>query len=196
MSVLVHETKIRTAGFPGAPGWTTFYFDGDDPTQLANQFRWTRDYAVAVAGLFPTEWSATVQTEGRLLVTASGVLQQTTVIPDDGTGSTVLGTQVGVGFGAGPAGVCISMTSAGVNRGRKVRGRTYLVPCAPNVYQSDGTIAEQVLNGFRPGIQAIFTDGRKLGVWSRPRLGAGGAFFLVATTSIRDKAAVLTSRRD
>lgn len=196
MSNYVHEVKLRTSGFPGGPGWTTFYFDGDDGPILVNQFRWVREYAQAVAGLFPAEWNAVVQTEGRLLLTATGALQATTIIPDDGTANVVVGLQAAGGFGPGPAGMCIAMTSAGVNRGRKVRGRTFLVPVSPNVYQADGTITDQVLNGFRPGIQAIFTDGRKVGVWSRPRLGVGGAFFLVSATSIKDKAAILTSRRD
>lgn len=196
MPTLVHEVKIQSSGFPGAPGWTTFYFDGEDPTQLANQFRWAREYLVMVAGLFPVAWSAIVQTEGRLLQTATGILDTTTLIPDDGTGNVVPGSNTASGFGPGPTGLCISLTSVGVNRGRRVRGRSYVVPMAADIYESDGTIRPAYLTAYRPLVQALFTDTRKVGIWSRPRLGTGGAFFVVSSTRISDKAAVLTSRRD
>lgn len=196
MATLVHEVKIRSAGFPGAPGWTTFYFDGEDPTERSNQFRWCKDYLEGVKGLFPAQWTAAVQAEGRVLITGSGALDSNTTIPDDGTGNTVIGADPSGAFGSGASGMCISLTTAGVNRARRVRGRTYLVPISNGVYGPDGTIADAFLAGLRPFMQTLFTDPRQVGVYSRPRAGVGGAFFPVATVRIADKAAVLTTRRD
>lgn len=196
MSTLTHEVKIRSAGFPGAPGWTTFYFNGEDPTALANHFRWAREYLTSISGLFPAQWSAAVQAEGRLLQTVTGDLDTTTTIPADGTGNAVTGTDPSGAFGSGASGVCISLTSTGVNRTRRVRGRTYIVPVSSGVYGPDGTIADAFLGPLRTGFQTLFTEVRAPGVYSRPRLRLGGAWFPVSTIRISDKAAVLTSRRD
>lgn len=195
MGVNVHEIKIKSSGFPGAPGWTTLYFDGDDPTLFFNQYRHAKTFLGIIRGVFPSTWTAAVQPAGKLLVAASGVLVQETTLPPDGTGDPVVGTDGSPGYGSGASGMCISWRTAGVNRGHNVRGRSYLVPIGSGVYGIDGTIVDAFLPDLRNLLTAWALEPNNFGVWSRPRLGVGGAFFEATQATISDQAAVLTSRR-
>lgn len=195
MATIVHEIKVISTGFPGAPGFTTFYFNGEDSTDRDNQFRHVKAFLELAKGLFPNTWSAAVQAEGRVLTASSGVLDTTTTVPADGTANPSVGTAAVATFGAGAAGICISYTTTGINRGRRVRGRTYLVPISAGVYGPDGTIDNAFLAGIRTAFQTWATDPLEFGVWSRPREGSGGVLYPVDAVSIKDKAAVLTSRR-
>lgn len=193
MATSVHEIKIKSSGFPGAPGWTTFYFDGSVPANSAAQFDLVDEFLVNVTGLFPTQWSAVIQPQGRILNASSGILESFSQGPA-AIDTPHIGVGVG-GFGAGVAGLVLGWSTAGVNRGHAVRGRTFMVPLANGYYDVDGTLDNDSLGDLRTFVNTWSTQFDGIGVWSRPRLGTGGAWFKVTGSHVNDQAAFLSSRR-
>ena len=131
---------------------------------------------------------------------------------DEVTGALV-GTTVGTkpatidGTGTGsfqaPAGACISwMTNLihdvpGAASGPHiVRGRTFFVPMVSAIADVDGTITTPTLSGFNTAVSTFIAANPDFVIWSRPVNGAGGAFGVVVAGVVRDKIAVLRSRRD
>lgn len=102
---------------------------------------------------------------------------------------------------AAGVGACVTWTTGGIVSGaagpRRLRGRTFLVPLANACFDSDGTlttVARQDIVDF--GIDMIAVGG--FGIWHRPTsAGASdGTSYAVLSSSVRDKVAILTSRRD
>jgi hypothetical protein len=78
-----------------------------------------------------------------------------------------------------------------------VRGRTFLVPLHPVVFQNDGTITSATLDALRLAASTLWSSGG-LHVWHRPTTptGTDGQAFPVNASNVADKSAVLRSRRD
>jgi hypothetical protein len=99
--------------------------------------------------------------------------------------------------GPSPTGACISWTTGGINRGRLVRGRSFVVPLAAAYYDGNGSLTTPCTTQLQlAATHLIGATGIPFSVWSRPRLGAGGAIFAALTGTVHDQAAVLRSRRD
>lgn len=106
--------------------------------------------------------------------------------------------------GSAPAGVgaCITWTTGGIvmgaaGRPRRLRGRTFLVPIGGDAYDTDGTLKPAHVAAFQTLADGIRGAGG-LAVWHRP-VGVGAAngnSYGVIAGSVRDKVAVLRSRRD
>lgn len=129
---------------------------------------------------------------------------------DDTTGH-LTGAWSGTGGGAvnasGPAscaagvGACIEWSTGGIVNGKKgprrLRGRTFLVPLHASMYDSDGTISGQGLNSLKTFADNLAAAG-PLAIWHRPTTtgGTDGTSYAVLSHNVRDKVAILTSRRD
>lgn len=109
------------------------------------------------------------------------------------------GTKCAAGVGA-----CATWQTGMVVAGKRLRGRTFLVPLASDAYDVDGTLTTAV-KGYLDSFAGSLAAMPAFAVWHRPTFtGTGpgktnngdGASRLVATGTIRDKVAVLTSRRD
>lgn len=110
-------------------------------------------------------------------------------------GGTVTGTSSGTV--AGPAGACITLNTVTIFDGRRVRGRLFMVPLAAIAYGADGTLDDGVRGSLVTLGNALMAAG-PLVVWHRPKPtspGTGG-WAAVTSVSVRDKVAVLRSRRD
>jgi hypothetical protein len=96
---------------------------------------------------------------------------------------------------AAPTGARISWETSSIVAGRRVRGKTFLVPLVATVYEADGTLAA----AFRTNLQtaannmlaALTTAGQNLVVWSPTT----STISEVASATIPDQATVLRSRR-
>lgn len=98
---------------------------------------------------------------------------------------------------AAPAGACVTWNTAGIVNGRRVRGRTFIVPVARNGYDTDGTLAAALVNALDTAAANLVTaSAGGLLVWHRPVSGSGGSAHPVTGHRVRDKIAVLRSRRD
>lgn len=103
---------------------------------------------------------------------------------------------------AGGVGYRFTWATGSINRGRRVVGKTYVVPAASSMFDVDGTLQATNKSGMQVAGQTLLTDlsaaGGQLVVWSRPRpIGTGGGLiFAVASCQIADKTAILRNRRD
>lgn len=182
-------------GFSGAPGYTSLFFDafgsGDEVDLEVGR---VRNAFQALAEHLPTGVSIQVQQEVEILDEASGELlgygladEQPNAVNGNASGSY-----------SAPTGAIVTWNTDTVARGRRLRGRTFLVPLSGEAYEGDGTLnasALTALNNFGSRM-AGDGDGPQHVVWSRPRNGAGGAIGPVVSHRVPDMAAVLRSRRD
>jgi hypothetical protein len=180
-------------GYSGAPGYTRLKFEGSldsaQATSRAAAMRtWMQSWAIYLPSGASYTWESTCK-----VYTDSGVLQSE--FPLVSPPSPLSGG--GSGPYAGGVGAMIQWNTGTVHGGRKVRGRTYLIPLSNLAFQSDGSLdntfaaavatAGNVLLGGTPGlvINSRQASGGSAGPISAP----------VISCSVPDHAAVLRSRR-
>lgn len=194
------RVTARWTGFSGAPGYSNFFFSGgfldgglfgDEAQLLADR---VADAFEAASIILPGSVSVSIEPEVPVIDSDTGVIQSFNTIepPDavDGSGTS--------GEYAGPAGAVVTWRTGDLRNGRRIRGRTFMVPLRAFVYEGDGTLttlAQSTLRNFADTLMGGELDG-DLGVWSRPVGGSGGVFATVTGYTIPDMVAVLRSRRD
>jgi hypothetical protein len=197
----MHKVKVRWQGFTGSPGWSNFYFDdatGDllsnaDAIAVADR---VKTFFTNIKGMFPNVVNWKIQSDVEVIAESTGELIGVEAIPDI---PAIVGTGGATGYSAA-TGFVVTWRTAGVRTGRRVRGRTFLVPAASISYGTDGTI-ETVTLGTLTAQAALLANTAgtiPLGVWSRPTApgAADGAWYPVNAATVPDMAAVLRSRRD
>jgi hypothetical protein len=92
-------------------------------------------------------------------------------------------------------GSCISWLTGAVHGTHQLRGRTFVVPLNSGSYDTDGSLTSTALNRARTAATALVASG-EFGVWGRPVAGANGLWSQALASNVRDKIAVLRSRRD
>ncbi len=98
---------------------------------------------------------------------------------------------------AAVAGACVTWRTGDFVAGRRVRGRTFLVPVGGQMLQADGTLDTTFLGFINTAAAALIAAAPELRVWRRPS-GPGasdGSSHLAASGLCSDKTAFLTSRR-
>lgn len=191
----IYKTTSEWTGFAGAPGYTNFYFqgsgDGDSAQAVLDKVGtfWT-----AVDVWIPSPINIRTRPEVEVIDETTGLMERfdAGVEPTPAVGSAAKAH-------SGTSGACIGWLTGGVRNGRRVRGRTFIVPLNGDAYELDGTLASGALNNFRSAATALAAnDGTNLVVWSRPsaRGASDGVAHFVTGVRVQDKAAVLRSRRD
>lgn len=196
----IGRLKINWTGFIGAPGFTNLYFrdftPGDLDQAMAEGFMAKTDaWLDAWVPSIPSVVSILVDPTVDVLDEETGALQDfMTIAPD----TTRFGS--GAGAFAAPAGACVNWSTNGVRNGRRVRGRTFMVPLVGLATESNGTLATAHLTTLRAATTTFIspTGTGDLGIWSRPTVAdpSGGIWHAVSSFNLPDKIAVLTSRRD
>jgi len=112
-------------------------------------------------------------------------------------GSTpVVVTGSNVGAYAGNAGAVVHWLSGGVVAGRRVRGRTFLVPLAGTAYDSAGSISSTFLTTLQTAAATYVTAQAGVAVvWARPAPGRTGSLHSIVSSRVPDLAVTLRSRR-
>lgn len=195
------KVQINWSGFAGSPGYTNLYFrEGDfgdvDQGIVDGVVGKTDTWCSSLASRIPTGASIQVQPMVEIVESTTGVLQRfmtATTAPTLRAGSSA-------GNYSAASGACVNWYTNGVRNGRRIRGRTFIVPLGGASLDTNGTINDTQLTGLRTattGLIAPSTTG-DLGVWSRPSLpgAADGQWHAVTSYTIPDKVAVLRSRRD
>jgi hypothetical protein len=193
--------RVNWTGFIGSPGYTNLFFEpvpeSDPITQATVDAARAKveAFIIAAKNYLPTVATLTVDGQAAEIDEQTGEIQTFWNV-------TPLTTQTGVMAGSYVAGTgaCVSWSTGGVRKGRRVRGRTFLVPLAAGAFEADGTLAPAALTALRAAATTLATDsnGVRLVVYARtPKaiIPDGGAYDVV-TAAVNDKAAVLTSRRD
>lgn len=171
-------------------GVTVLHFEGAEgavPDVAA-----IKSAVTAMAAIIPQGVTITVPNSGDVIQDTDGTLVN--VWTGSGGGS-VAGTapqQAAAGVGA-----CIGWITGGIVNGRRLRGRTFIVPITINAFDVDGTITSSSLTALGTFANAVMASGG-LAVWHRPTTATStdGTSYAVLSNRVRDKVAVLTSRRD
>lgn len=183
----IERLTCRWAGFQGAPGYSVFYArpGGGVRDRIAT-------FMDGFKNALPSGVTITIPTEGDVVNEVNGQITGTWT---NGTPKTVLGTN-SANYSA-VSGVAINWQTADVVNGRRVRGRTFMVPLSQAAYGPDG----QVLSTYRTEVQnladlLISSSTGFFGIWHRPVNGAGGSFHDITAARVKTGPAVLRSRRD
>lgn len=207
----IGRMRLNWTGFTGAPGYTNFYFrdfsEGDLQQTMVTGFGSRLESLIS-----------TIQT--RLPSTVTIQIDPTIDVIDVPSGDltrslsyTPLAARVGQATGnySAATGGVINWNTGGVRNGRRVRGRTFLVPFGGSALGPDGTLDNTLRTSLIGAINTfIGPDATKpgvLGIYARPSKQhlnkAGdtvpampGEWFAVTSFTHPDKAAVLRSRRD
>lgn len=149
-------------------------------------------FIAAVGGLIGAGVNLQTRAAVDILTEASGVL--TVQLP-----VTVAAARAGGGEGAysRASGCVIGWGTPTIVNGRRVRGRTFLVPLGGNAYDTAGTLSDVGRGNLVNAATGLITNpDTELGIYHRPVAGVGGVLATVATAAIKDKVAILRSRRD
>lgn len=199
------RVTLRWNGFAGAPGYSNFHFAADpgfwDGGFLGDDAKAAANSAVARVA------EGTLQIGPSVPASVSFSVEPEVLVIDSDTGEiqgqiqrdpVSLGGPSGSGGYSAASGAVINWNTSDYRAGRRIRGRTFMVPLSSASYDAEGTLSTAALEDMRGFADALIGDGGQpeLGVWSRPRNGAGGVFATVVSASVPDKVAVLRSRRD
>jgi hypothetical protein len=169
-------------------GLSTFYTEGA-PLQL--QLAIKDLFLGTVRTLVPTVCTMTVPAAGETFDSATGLL---TGAWSEGTAQVIPGINNG-NYAAG-VGTRILWNTAGITRGRRVIGSTFIVPLGVSCYSADGSLNDSNRGDLATAAQGVVVAlGDDMVVWSRPIGGAGGAIWTVNSGTVPDKVSWLRSRR-
>jgi hypothetical protein len=191
----ISRVTAQWSGFPGAPGYSNFHFQSSTgtPDNQAN-VDLVRSFFQAARDQIAAGVTITVNPTVEVLDDATGALV------DYDTVATAPAVVLGGASGnySGPSGAVINWLTNAVVGGRRLRGRTFLVPLGNSAYQSDGTLGGTSLASLNTAAALLsgagFSSG--FGILSRPAGGGAISFGEVTAHRIPDMAAVLRSRRD
>lgn len=190
MALAQYRAIWSTAG--GGTGYSIFHSVTDDltPTQAADMAADIRVFFDTIKGLLPDDVLISFDSEV-LELQADGTLTDVVAI---GTPTAVSGS--GATNYARPVGGRVDWVTGEIVGGRRLRGRTYIVPLLASAYDTGGTLTGVAQNALRQAAQdllnALSADSIPLGVWSRKNSFAAS----VSSPSVPFSTAVLRSRRD
>lgn len=185
------EYVARWIGGRIGAGATVFHFQsiasGTAAQGLANA---TRALMLAVAGNIPNDVSISFDSEVRELANDGTLLAAYPVsapVQVTGAGSTVY---------ANGTGVLVRHSTAAVIAGRRLIGRTFIVPMTASVFDTNGDVAAATQttlnNAFTSFRTAAASAGADFAVWSR----ANAATAPVVTSVTQSRPTTLRTRND
>lgn len=191
--------SVSWQNWPGAPGVSQFYGDGTSMQPFVDALK---VYWEALKFTIPTGITLTIPGSGDLIDETTGQINGaygglTQPTPVTGTGA---------GNYAGNAGyVCHWLTTTLAN-GRRIRGRTFIVPAISATFDATGSIATAPLATIQAAAAQLVTSaGGIMQVWHRPvyakpatkppTLITPGSKATVTSTRVPDLAVSLRSRR-
>jgi hypothetical protein len=183
-------------GFNGAPGYNIFHFD----TGSMGAAEGAQQAADKVSAFFTAIRANFNQIVNIRPESSAEVIDEPTGQITDIVSLTPAAAEAGAataGF-SGVSGAVVHWTTDGFKNGRRVRGKSFLVPLASTAYEGNGTLTSGAITGITTAANNLIANDfdTVLCVYSRPVNGAGGAKFDVTGTRVPDKAAILRSRRD
>lgn len=207
------RVKMRWSNFVGGPGYSVFHFrdfgaSGSDAATVAEAqaaCARVRTFADGLKTMLPYNLTLKVENDVEVIEDSTGELVD---ILNGGNPLEVLGTAPQATTYAAPVGAVINWRTGLVRNGRRIRGRTFLVPLAGTAYQNDGTLSTGTIQALQTAADALVNSAGTpdLGVYARPTrvtdpngtvsTASDGMWAAATTATIPDLAAVLRSRRD
>jgi hypothetical protein len=162
----ISRMQVRITGGTIGEGIATHYW----ATETSGVQALLKTFWISCGSLMGGWVTIRVPNSGETFDVATGTLNGTW---SEGTVSTATGG--GSGGSAGGVGACVGWSTDGIRRGRKVRGRTFLVPLAANVYDSDGTLLSTTVTTLNGAVTTLLGAGAStLQVYARPTPAPGG----------------------
>jgi len=192
----IARVRCLWSGFPGGPGVSTHYLAVSYP---AGSIAAIRTFYNALAALLPNTLNIQVPGSGDLIDDATGDIIGSWT---DTTPAVVAGTSAS-GYAA-PVGALVRWNTNGIVAGRRVRGKTFIVP-GVNMFEPGGTpIASAITTMTTAATTLVTATSPGLLVWARPftpgpdddRPARAGTSHAVTSAFVPDKSMVLRSRRD
>jgi len=189
------QITARYTGFQGAPGYIRMKFTGALTTAEANSAaaNW-KTFLSSLALLGPSGSSITFDTAAQTY-TDLGVQTGEVSITSVPTPINPLSTKAY----AGGSGAVINWLTNGFHLGRKVRGRTFLVPLTSDAFEQNGTLlASTVTNIAAAGVTFAGTTPQPVIVSIKTSGGGVTSGFVspIVGATVPDRSAILRSRRD
>lgn len=180
--------RVTWDGVKGLPAVSTFYTrsdEGPNLTALSQIFN-------AAKASVPSGVTWQIQGQGDVIEDTDGSLVGSWGGP---TPPAIVAT--GGNSWAGPVGAVINWKTLGIANGRRMRGRTFLVPLSNGAFTGQGTIGAGTLTPLQTGVTAFVTASAGTFVlWSRPGPKGPGSSHPISEGAVPPLAAVLRSRRD
>lgn len=201
-NIVAHLARmvVNWTGFTGAPGFTNLYFRNSTPGTIDqavvdNAKTKVEAWIVAVRAACPAAVLTGLDPTIGIIDDTNGELQgymSVTVAAPAGGGATG-------NYSAASGGVA-NWSTGTVRNGRRIRGRSFMVPLGGSALDADGSLNSGHVTNLRTAATALHaaTGASRFVIWARPTApGAtdGGSAEVISST-VPDKVAVLTSRRD
>lgn len=190
----INRVRAVWTGLPGGAAVSTFYSDGGGVPNIAA----LKSAFDSIQNFVPQGVSVLVENQGDQINDADGSL-----IGNWSTTAVSASAMLGTGSYSSASGAQIGWTTGGIHNGRRLRGRTFVVPLVVACYTTTGTLGTSTttaLQGFADQVKNA--TGMKYLVWGRPRAAGGrlpaapGLSSPITGSKISNKVAVLRSRRD
>lgn len=203
--VAILRVQAKWSGFPGAPGYSSFHFrdfgtgsgDGLEPdiAQAQSAADRLRTFFGGMATKVPGSATIEIESEVEMLESTTGalidILPISPPLPVDCLGAVSY---------SGPVGGVVNWKTSLVHRGRRIRGRTFLVPFTSDCFSTTGGLDPTIRDDIQSHAEVLSANPGTpdLGVWSRPSAAGAtdGQWAVVASCNVPLLAAVLRSRRD
>lgn len=182
------QAIVQWTGFPGAPGFSVFYAleGGAFADALQTFFN-------AVKAQLPSTVRIQVPNSGAQINPLNG--EQTSEWSDAPRPAIIGGAG---GKYSAASGCCFTWSTGTFVNGRRVRGRTFLVPLESGCYAPDGSLDDGTRTILAAAANALVTAGTDhFVIWHRPKPHGTdtGIAAKVTSVTLRDRVAILTSRR-
>jgi len=182
--------NVAWQNWPGAPGVSTFY--SDTTVDISTFTDALRAFFQSLITLLPSGLTIQVPAVGDIINDADGSIVGAW---SDGTPVLVV-TGTGTGAYAGNAGAVIHWLTSTVINGRRVRGRTFIVPLIGSAYESNGSLSTTTLSTLNSAANALDAAvGGSMLIWHRPKPPAAGSSAGMDSPRVPDLAVSLRSRR-
>lgn len=157
----IQRVNCAWQNWPGAPGVSTFWFTTISQAKVDA----LRAFFNSCAALIPNNLTIQVPGSGDYVDEGTGAIGGTWAV---GTTPTVV-TGTGAGAYAGNAGLIIHWLTAGIVAGRRLRGRTFLVPTIATTFETNGSPTSAAITTLtNAGNTLLAAVGTDMVVWSRP----------------------------
>jgi hypothetical protein len=184
---MLRRYRVRWSGWAGSPGVSTFYCN--DPSTNLSKIRVFFDSMKAnipdnIVWSFDSTGDVIDPNDGAI----TGVWSETPV-------ANVTGTNTSVWNAA--SGVAVNWRTNAIVHGRHLVGRTFFVPCASDVFDTNGNMVAASTASINANCAAfILAINPDFQIWHRGSASVLGSQGTVVSGSVVPKVVVLRKRRD
>jgi hypothetical protein len=160
--VSIGRVNVAWQNWPGAPGLTQLYMTNTNMQVTVDAMRAFFD---AVKALLPSGLTITVPASGDILQEADGTITGTWTVATP----PLVVSCTGAGAYAGNAGGVVHWLTSTVVGGRRVRGRSFLVPTIATTFETNGSLTAGAISTINTAAAALYAAATpNFLVWSRP----------------------------